>query len=202
MTGLKFGAYSQAARVSNLDIDADLDMGVRSVIAAKGRFSEIEPMDESVVNITGARLSNSVFTDTLIIPYTVTPSDNVYFTSDISQEIGSLTHTPINGSIVIGPTSTTISPRLFVDASTPGPAFGSTELRVYKNGVLIATNDEFPGLGGTVAIDLPELKGGDVLTFTARVTAEGKVFTFSNFRLAGDVVKHVLDEPTAETVYD
>ena len=33
MAGLKFGTFSQAARISNLDIDMDLDMGVHKIIS-------------------------------------------------------------------------------------------------------------------------------------------------------------------------
>ena len=186
MAGLKFSTFSQAARVSNLDIDADLDMGGRAVIAAKGRFNEVN-------------LGKAVVTDTLFFPYTVTPSENVYFTANISMPPTLETnYKPLIGSIVIGPTIVPISPRLYFDL-TRGATHRS-QLRVHKNGEVIVTTDELTE--GTFAIDLPDLIGGDVLSFSARADQVTTAVTFSNFRLAGDVVKHIIDEPTAETVYD
>jgi len=191
MAGLKFGSFSQAARVSTLDIDMDLDMGVLGVIAANGQF-------------TKANLGKTVVTDTLILPYTVTPSENVYFTSDITAKWFKTNFEPISGSIVIGPTSVPISPRLYIDVETNSTTILVT-LRVHKNGEVIATiegiNKNYPE-DGTIAIDLPELVAGDVLTFSARATIETQGTKLSNFRLAGDVVIHVIDGPSAETVYD
>lgn len=190
MAGLKFTTFSQAARISNLDIDADLDMGVLSVIAAKGRFNEVN-------------LGKTVVTDMLVLPYTVTPSDNVYYTANITVDwFDKNDFTPINGSIVIGPTSVPISPRLLVDIeSTLGNVW--VRLRVYKNGDQVVNTMVPLSSAGMVtkSVDLPMLVGGDVLTFTTLANVNSGI-TLSNFRLAGDVVKYVVDGPTAETVYD
>lgn len=206
MAGLKFGSFSQAARISNLDIDADLDMGVKAVIAATGRFTEIDQRDESGINITGSEVNingTARFTDILITPYTVTPSDNVYFTASITASSFSTSYSPISGSIVIGPTSGPISPRLYVDVEFTATNLW-VELRVYKNSDLIGTiRVERYGTDPnfvTKNIDLPELVGGDVLNFTARANISTGSIILKNFRLAGDVVKYVFDGPTAETV--
>lgn len=208
MAGLKFGSFSQAARISNLDIDADLDMGTRAVIAAKGRFAEIDQRDESGINITGSEVNingAARFTDILVTPYTVTPSDNVYYTANITSGWLTTTYSPISGSIVIGPTSGPISPRLYFDVEFTATNLW-VELRVYKNSDLIGTiKAERYGTDPnmlTKNIDLPDLVGGDVLTFTARANISTGSIILKNFRLAGDVEKYVFDGPTAETVND
>lgn len=202
MARLKFSAYSQAARVSNLDIDMDLDMGVRAVIAAKGRFAEIDQVDDSGIKITApARFAKTAFTDTLIMPYTVTPSENVYYTANISMPSNlDVDYKPLIGSIRIGPTSIPITPRLYFDVSGLDTT-RTLQVRIHKNDVVIFTTDVLTA-NGTIEIDLPNLIGGDVLSFSARTNKWISSVTIGNFRLAGDVIKHVIDGPSAETVYD
>ena len=189
MAGLKFGTFSQAARVSNLDIDTDLDMGVLSVIAAKGQFTE-------------AYLDKTVVTDTLITPYTVVPSENVYFTADFSTKPWLYTtYTPLALSIKIGPTSIPISPRLYFNISSGVGGSNNTrlQLRVHKNDEVIATTEEI-NTTGDHSIDLSDLMGGDILSFSARASRDTPYIGIENFRLAGDVVTHLIDTPTAERV--
>ena len=198
MAGLKFGTFSQAARVSNLDIDADLDMGVRWVIAAKGRFNEID-VDTMVKMVDGEMkfVAPARFTDRVIVPYTVTPSDNVYFTANnIDRNWFDTSFRMFSGSIIIGPTIVPISPRLLIDTENV-QTYRSIQIRVYKNGEIIAVTDEYKE-SGTIRIDLSDLVEGDVLTFAGRTNSSGDYITVTNFRLAGDVVKHVIDGPTAE----
>ena len=206
MVGFNPIFYAGSTKLSQVTIDSDLDMGARAVIAATGRFTEIDQRDESGINITGSEVNingTARFTDILITPYTVTPSDNVYFTASITASSFSTSFSPISGSIVIGPTSVPISPRLYVDVEFTATNLW-VELRVYKNSDLIGTirverYGQDPNMV-TKDIDIPDVVGGDVLNFTARANVSTGSIRLKNFRLAGDVEKYVFDGPTAETV--